>query len=76
VTTSIPPSVLKDLIEETRAFSLLFYREKKEGRNIRDSCIIYGKRTCPSGKKVALARMGRSNRVTYVCEDSQVRYDP
>lgn len=76
VTGSIPQPVQKDLIEETRAFSLLFYREKKEGRNIRDSCRVYGKRTCPSGKKVAQARMGRSNRLTYVCEDSQVRHAP
>jgi len=74
VTASIPPPVLKDLIEETRGFSLLFYREKKEGHDIRDSCIVYGKRVCPSGTRVVQAKMGQRNRVTYVCEDGQVRY--
>jgi endonuclease-8 len=76
MTASIPAPVLKGLIEETRAFSLLLYREKKEGRDVRDSCVVYGRRRCPSGEKMTRANMGESNRLTYVCEDSLVLYRP
>ena len=68
----IPPSKLKELIAETRNFSLLFYKSRKRFV-LRKHLDIYQKSTCPRcGGKVKREKTGKGNRISHFCPVCQV----
>jgi len=63
----IPPSELKELIAETRKFSLLFYKWRKVFL-LRKHLDIYQKSICPRcGAKVKREKTGKRNRISHFC---------
>ena len=63
----IPPSKLKELIAETRKFSLLFYKWRKVFL-LRKHLDIYQKSICPRcGAKVKREKTGKRNRISHFC---------
>ena len=64
---NIPASELKQLITETKKFSLLFYKWRKVF-SLRKHLDIYQKSICPRcGAKVQRAKTGKRNRVSHFC---------
>ena len=64
---NIAPSELKELIAETRKFSLLFYKWRKVFL-LRKHLDIYQKSTCPRcGAKVKREKTGKRNRISHFC---------
>jgi endonuclease-8 len=69
----IPPSQLKELIAETKKFSLLFYKWRKVFK-LRKHLDIYQKSTCPRcGSKVKREKTGKRNRISHFCPVCQRR---
>jgi endonuclease-8 len=69
----IPPSQLKELIAETKKFSLLFYKWRKVFL-LRKHLDIYQKSTCPRcGAKVRREKTGKRNRISHFCPVCQIR---
>ena len=63
----IPRSQLKDLIAETKKFSLLFYKWRKVFL-LRKHLDIYQKSICPRcGAKVKREKTGKRNRISHIC---------
>ena len=71
----IPPSELKELIAETKKFSLLFYKWRKVFL-LRKHLDIYQKSFCPRcGTKVTRAKTGKRNRISHFCPVCQIRIE-
>ena len=69
----ITPSELKELIAETRKFSLLFYKWRKVFL-LRKHLDIYQKSICPRcGAKVKREKTGKRNRISHFCPVCQSR---
>ena len=69
----IPPSQLKELIAETKKFSLLFYKWRKVFQ-LRKHLDIYQKSICPRcGAKVKREKTGKRNRISHFCPVCQMR---
>ena len=69
----IPPSELKELIAETRKFSLLFYKWRKVFL-LRKHLDIYQKSICPRcGAHVKRKKTGKRNRISHFCPVCQSR---
>jgi endonuclease-8 len=66
----ISEDVIRELIRETRAFSLRWYKAKKEGRSIFGKLNIYRKTECPLGK-VTKKKTGKRNRWSYICPEQK-----
>lgn len=72
----IPPSELKQLIAETRKFSLLFYKWRKVFL-LRKHLNIYQKSICPRcGAKVKREKTGKRNRISHFCPVCQIKAEP
>ena len=68
----IPPSELKDLIAETKKFSLLFYKWRKVFL-LRKHLDIYQKSICPRcGANVKRQKTGKRNRISHFCPVCQI----
>lgn len=68
----IPPAERKELIAETRKFSLLFYKWRKVF-SLRKHLDIYQKSICPRcGAKVRREKTGKRNRFSHFCPVCQV----
>jgi endonuclease-8 len=61
---------IREVIRETRAFSLRWYQAKKEGNSIFEKFNIYKKTECPSGK-VTKKKTGKRNRWSYISPDQK-----
>jgi endonuclease VIII len=73
IVENITPSELKNLIAETRKFSLLFYKWRKVFL-LRKHLDIYQKSICPRcGAKVKREKTGKRNRISHVCPVCQMR---
>jgi endonuclease VIII len=71
--TDIPPSELRQLIAETKQFSLLFYRWRKVFL-LRKHLDIYQKSICPRcGANVKREKTGKRNRISHFCPVCQIR---
>ena len=71
----LTPSELKNLIAETRKFSLLFYKWRKVFL-LRKHLEIYQKSICPRcGAKVKREKTGKRNRISHFCPACQRRTD-
>jgi endonuclease-8 len=69
---NITPDDLKELIAETRKFSLLFYKWRKVF-SLRKHLDIYQKSICPRcGAKVKREKTGRRNRISHFCPVCQI----
>ena len=69
----IPASQLKELIAETKKFSLLFYKWRKVF-SLRKHLDIYQKSICPRcGAKVKREKTGKRNRISHFCSACQSR---
>ncbi len=69
----IPPTELKNLIAETKKFSLLFYKWRKAFL-LRKHLDIYQKSLCPRcGAKVKREKTGKRNRISHFCPVCQIR---
>jgi endonuclease-8 len=69
---NIPPSELKELIAETKKFSLLFYKWRK-AFVLRKHLDIYQKSICPRcGAKVKREKTGKRNRISHFCPVCQI----
>ena len=69
----IPPSELKELIAETKKFSLLFYKWRK-AFVLRKHLDIYQKSICPRcGSNVKREKTGKRNRISHYCPVCQIR---
>ena len=69
----ISPSELKQLIAETKKFSLLFYKWRKVFL-LRKHLDIYQKSVCPRcGAKVQREKTGKRNRISHFCPACQMR---
>lgn len=69
----IAPSELKDLIAETKKFSLLFYKWRRVFL-LRKHLDIYQKSICPRcGAKVKREKTGKRNRISHFCPVCQIR---
>ena len=69
----IPPSELKELIAETKRFSLLFYKWRKVF-SLRKHLDIYQKSMCPRcGSKVKREKTGKRNRISHYCPVCQIK---
>lgn len=69
----IPASALKELIAETRKFSLLFYKWRKVFL-LRKHLDIYQKSICPRcGANVKREKTGKRNRISHYCPVCQSR---
>ena len=69
----IPASKLKELITETKKFSLLFYKWRKVF-SLRKHLDIYQKSICPRcGAKVQRAKTGKRKRISHFCPVCQSR---
>lgn len=69
----IPPSELKELIAETKRFSLLFYKWRKVF-SLRKHLDIYQKSICPRcGSKVKREKTGKRNRISHYCPVCQIK---
>src|SRR5690349_6214631 len=69
----IPPSSLKELIAETKKFSLLFYKWRKVF-SLRKHLDIYQKSICPRcGANVKREKTGKRNRISHFCPVCQIR---
>jgi len=69
----IPPSELKELIAETRKFSLLFYKWRKVFL-LRKHLDIYQKSICPRcGANVKREKTGKRNRISHFCPACQIK---
>ncbi|KAK7471346.1 hypothetical protein BaRGS_00036021 [Batillaria attramentaria] len=76
-----PDTIVKELTEEhiahlvkmTRDFSMVFYKCRKNGTNLRNYMKVYQKGKCGEcGMKITMTRMGEdSERVTYFCPACQ-----
>ena len=70
---NLTPSELKDLIAETRKFSLLFYKWRKVFL-LRKHLDIYQKSICPRcGAKVTREKTGKRKRISHSCPVCQMR---
>ena len=70
---NITPPELKELIAETRKFSLLFYKWRKVFL-LRKHLDIYQKSICPRcGAKVQREKTGKRNRISHFCPVCQVK---
>lgn len=70
---NIPPSKLKELIAETKKFSLLFYKWRKVF-SLRKHLDIYQKSICPRcGANVERERTGKRNRISHFCPVCQMK---
>jgi endonuclease VIII len=70
---NITPSELKELIAETKKFSLLFYKWRKVFL-LRKHLNIYQKSICPRcGAKVKREKTGKRNRISHYCPVCQIR---
>ena len=73
IVKNMTPSELKDLIAETRKFSLLFYKWRKVFL-LRKHLDIYQKSICPRcGTKVKREKTGKRNRISHFCPVCQIR---
>ena len=71
----ITPTELKNLIAETKKFSLLFYKWRKAFL-LRKHLDIYQKSLCPRcGAKVKREKTGKRNRISHFCPVCQRRTD-
>jgi endonuclease-8 len=71
----IPSSQLKELIAETKKFSLLFYKWRKVFQ-LRKHLDIYQKSSCPRcGAKVKREKTGKRNRISHFCSVCQIRHE-
>ena len=71
----ITPSDLKNLIAETRLFSLLFYEWRKVF-SLRKHLDIYQKSICPRcGAKVQREKTGKRNRISHFCPVCQSKVE-
>jgi endonuclease-8 len=71
----LTPSELKNLIAETRKFSLLFYKWRKVFL-LRKHLEIYQKSICPRcGANVKREKTGKRNRISHFCPACQRRTD-
>lgn len=71
----IAPTELKELIAETRKFSLLFYKWRKVFL-LRKHLDIYQKSVCPRcGANVKREKTGKRNRISHFCPVCQIRDD-
>jgi len=69
---NITPSELKNLIAETKKFSLLFYKWRK-AFVLRKHLDIYQKSICPRcGTKVERKKTGKRNRISHFCPVCQM----
>jgi endonuclease-8 len=72
---NIPPSKLKELIAETKKFSLLFYKWRK-AFVLRKHLDIYQKSICPRcGANVKREKTGKRNRISHFCPVCQIKDD-
>jgi endonuclease-8 len=70
---NIPPSALKELIAETKKFSLLFYKWRKIF-SLRKHLDIYQKSICPRcGANVKREKTGKRNRYSHFCPVCQIK---
>src|SRR5919108_76875 len=70
---NITPDQLKELIAETKKFSLLFYKWRKVFL-LRKHLDIYQKSICPRcGTKVKREKTGKRNRISHFCPVCQIR---
>ena len=70
---NIAPSELKELIAETRKFSLLFYKWRKVFL-LRKHLDIYQKSICPRcGANVKREKTGKRNRISHFCAACQIK---
>jgi len=70
---NIPPSDLKELIAETKKFSLLFYKWRKVF-SLRKHLDIYQKSTCPRcGTKLKREKTGKRHRISHFCPVCQIK---
>jgi endonuclease VIII len=68
----IPVAQLKELIAETKKFSLLFYKWRKVF-SLRKHLDIYQKSICPRcGEKVKREKTGRRKRISHFCPACQI----
>lgn len=75
VVGKIPRKKLEVIINETRKFSLYFYRIAKQGHSLRSKLTIYRKKTCPAGgEKVVFEKTGKTKRTSYFCSSHQRLY--
>ena len=73
IVKNMTPSELKDLIAETRKFSLLFYKWRKVFL-LRKHLDLYQKSICPRcGTKVKREKTGKRNRISHFCPVCQIR---
>ena len=71
----IPPPELKELIAETKKFSLLFYKWRKVFL-LRKHLDIYQKSICPRcGANVKREKTGKRNRISHICPVCQSRLE-
>lgn len=70
----LPPKKLKDMVKDTRDYTLLFY-EWKKAYVLRQHWQIYKKKECPRCK-IPLVRTyaGKTDRLTFYCENCQKLY--
>lgn len=69
----IAPAQLRELIAETKKFSLLFYKWRKVFA-LRKHLDIYQKSVCPRcGAKVTRSKTGKRNRISHICTACQSR---
>jgi endonuclease-8 len=73
IVKNLAASELKNLIAETRKFSLLFYKWRKVFL-LRKHLDIYQRSICPRcGAKVKREKTGKRNRISHICPVCQIR---
>jgi endonuclease-8 len=69
---SIPLKRMKTLNLKTREFSLLFYEKSRKNESLRAEFRVYNRKACPVCKgRIRRKKMGRRQRVSYVCPTCQ-----
>ncbi|HMH20183.1 MAG TPA: DNA-formamidopyrimidine glycosylase family protein [Puia sp.] len=72
----LPPRKLTELIKEARNYSFDFLKWKK-AFELKKHWLVYAKKTCPGSDEpvIKVARLGKTQRRTFYCRDSQVLYE-
>jgi endonuclease-8 len=74
IVETIPQIRLKKLIQETRLYSLNFYKWKKKFE-LKKHWLIYRKKECPRCKiKTTTAYLGKNKRLTCFCSNCQILF--
>lgn len=74
-TGNIPKEKIKEIINQARSFSIMFYETRKKGQRLYAYLKIYQRSKCPgSGEKVLRIITGKRKRLSYVCQEVQFQY--